>query len=1259
MIEKVDCFLPFVDAEASSRIVSELGADKSVQHIYVTVPQEEHDRIDPIPGCSFLPIDQPLSTNAMRRMAETAVSPYVLLCLKPVPWHLGLYALQRMLRAAAETGAAMVYADHLSVEGGQTVRHPVIDYQEGSLRDDFDFGSLVLLSTHHLRLFAQQPTLPDYQYAGWYALRLFLSRQGTLFHLNEYLYTEQEDDLRASGEKQFDYVNPRNREVQVEMERAVTAHLTEVGALVDTSRYRTINFSEDQFEREASVVIPVFNRVKTIRDAVDSALAQKTNFKYNVIVVDNHSTDGTTELLSAYDNERLVHIIPSRTDLGIGGCWNVAVNDDRCGRFAVQLDSDDLYSSANTLQQVVDAFRKQNAAMVIGSYRMCDFNLNTLPPGLIDHREWTDDNGCNNALRINGLGAPRAFFTPLVRQIQFPNTSYGEDYALGLAFSRQYRIGRIYQELYLCRRWGGNSDAALSVEKVNANNLYKDRLRTMELMARQRLNREGNIDTHDVSSLHRFLNRQLERWEEARCHFRELQDVKTRELPHTIDLKVQWNPARMVSTGAKVDAKSIKSRPCFLCAAHRPEEQMEKSVDDKFYILVNPFPILPAHFTIPAREHQPQRIADSFGEMYKLLTLYPELMVFYNGPEAGASAPDHLHFQGGTSGLLPLQGAWQRLARTLQPLFTVNDEEGLFLVEDYPAPALLIKAKKRESAEHLFRRLYHALQRSEECAMNHPEPMMNIVAWRDVDNFLFVVFPRRKHRPDCYYAEGEAQRLVSPGALDMAGLVITPREEDFLRLDTDQVLHIFKEVAVSDQEMTRIVERLKETATDTVAPSSVYKREPMVDVGVVKALNIQFTLNAPYMAKGEIIEGEQSVQLVEGGIVWRGNTYRELVFSPKQPEASFSIDHVRIGIDFHWQQEQRQTFPGTLRLVVDADGICAINELPVEQYLVSVISSEMSAEASEELLKAHAVISRSWLLAQMEKRQRLKGGTDNFFSFVKKDDELVRWYDREDHSIFDVCADDHCQRYQGITQKALPRAATAVKATRGQVLWHGGDICDARFSKCCGGATEEFQFCWENTPKPYLVAVRDLPATADVPDLTDEEAAERWIRSAPPASCHTVDRQILRQVLKDYDQQTTDFYRWTVEYSQEELSALVNEKMKMDFGQIVDLQPLERGRSGRICRLKIVGTQRSFTIGKELEIRRTLSHTHLYSSAFVVDRLDVREGVPARFRLVGAGWGHGVGLCQIGAAMMAHQGIAYDRILLHYYQHAEIKKVYK
>ena len=483
---------------------------------------------------------------------------------------MGLYALERFLRTADDTAAVMVYSDHYSLvkddassekASGKLEKHPVIDYQQGSLRDDFDFGSLWLVKAQALRNYIAQQDRQEYQFAGLYDLRLYLSRVGEIFHLNEFLYTENELDNRKSGEKQFDYVNPRNREVQIEMEKACTQHLNKVGALVDTSYYRLPDFDEQEFEYEASVVIPVFNREKTIADAVKSALAQKTDFKFNVIVVNNHSTDKTGEILDEIADDRLIQIVPDRKDLGIGGCWNVAINSDYCGKFAVQLDSDDLYSSPETLQKIVDAFYEQKAAMMIGAYRMCDFDLNTLPPGLIDHKEWTEDNGCNNALRINGLGAPRAFFTPLVRQMQFPNTSYGEDYALGLAFSRRYRIGRIYDELYLCRRWGGNSDAALSIDRVNANNLYKDRLRTMELMARKQM-MQGKADIMEDSSISRFFNRQLEKWADARHRFRDLKHVETRQLSELI--KLQWNPARIVSTGAKIDKKTLGERPCFL-----------------------------------------------------------------------------------------------------------------------------------------------------------------------------------------------------------------------------------------------------------------------------------------------------------------------------------------------------------------------------------------------------------------------------------------------------------------------------------------------------------------------------------------------------------------------------------------------------------------------------------------------------------------------------------------------------------------------
>lgn len=487
---QIDCFLPYGTASMVDSLIAQLSKERMVKDIYVLAA--EGMSVDTLPQrTQLLQTDSLLSSATMRLITAQATADYALLYLKQSPLTLGYQAIERMLQVAEATDATLVYADHYSVEGGKTVKHPVIDYQLGSVRDDFDFGSVVLLNVKTLKDFAAQQGSDNYQFAGWYALRLFLSRQGKVFHLNEFLYTEEENDLRTSGEKQFDYVNPRNREVQIEMEQAATKHLSALNALVDTKLYTYPDFSEGHFPVEASVVIPVFNREKTVRDAVLSALSQRTDFPFNVIVVDNHSTDKTTEILDALaSDDRLIHLIPERTDLGIGGCWNYAINDSHCGRFAVQLDSDDLYSSENTLQTIINAFHEQQAAMIVGSYRMCDFDLNTLPPGLISHSEWTEDNGCNNALRINGLGAPRAFFTPLARKLQFPNTSYGEDYAMGLAFSRRFRIGRIYDELYLCRRWGGNSDAVLSIEKVNANNLYKDQLRTIEVLARQRENRK-------------------------------------------------------------------------------------------------------------------------------------------------------------------------------------------------------------------------------------------------------------------------------------------------------------------------------------------------------------------------------------------------------------------------------------------------------------------------------------------------------------------------------------------------------------------------------------------------------------------------------------------------------------------------------------------------------------------------------------------------------------------------------------------------
>ena len=1359
MREKIDLFLPCEDIEVAQSALLELHDNKTVQHINLLVSADFAAHHQVPDGCTFVVIDRLESSNTVESIAENTDADYVMICTKTTPIKWGLYALERFLRTADDTGAVMVYSDYYSLikedkeaakvggkeekdgaetheakaDGAEThklkaeqeantgklIKHPVIDYQSGSLRDDFDFGSLWFIKAQALHDFIAQQDRADYQYAGLYDLRLYLSRVGEIFHLNEFLYTEDELDNRKSGEKQFDYVNPRNREVQIEMEKACTLHLNKVGALIDTSFYRQPDFGEQEFFYEASVIIPVFNREKTIADAVKSALSQKANFKFNVIVVNNHSTDRTGEILDEIAREmearndkqagRLVQIVPERNDLGIGGCWNVAINSEHCGKFAVQLDSDDLYSSPKTLQKIVDAFHNQKAAMMIGSYRMCDFDLNTLPPGLIDHKEWTEENGCNNALRINGLGAPRAFFTPLVRQIQFPNTSYGEDYALGLAFSRRYRIGRIYDELYLCRRWGGNSDAALSIEKVNANNLYKDRLRTMELKARQQM-LQGKADIMEDSSISRFFNRQLERWEDARHRYRDLKHVESQTLSDL--LKLQWNPARIVSTGAKIDKKTLDERPCFLCEKNRPKVQMSKQIDERFYLLVNPFPILPVHFTIPARKHQPQAIFKNYGEMHRFLSLHSELMVFYNGPKCGASAPDHLHFQAGTSGILPLQNNWQRLSRNLTDIICLNDEEKIAAIRDYTVPAFVIISKSEECDEMLFKRLYSAMpQRGDET-----EPMMNIVAWRKGDEYISIVIPREKHRPEAYFADGDAQIMVSPGALDMSGLIITPREEDFRKLTEEKAEAILKECGISGEKMECIIHKLKaakEAEESTVTTSTLYNngKQPNVSVGIVSGQKIHFSLNKPYLAKGELVTGEQEVEFSEGGVLWNGNQYSSLTFHPQSCDASFSLSDVTIGVNFHWERKETQTFLGTLHFVVESDKICAINELPVEKYLESVISSEMSATSSLELLKAHAVISRSWLLAQMKKRRDVAESGNNFFSFVKKDDMLIRWYDREDHTIFDVCADDHCQRYQGITKETSPHVAEAIRQTKGQILMDGEEICDARFSKCCGGITEEFQYCWENTPKSYLSAVRDIAlgikpkglkssmnaeclkdarnteglkdgdaeslkdasdtenlkgskALMDseyrLPDLTQEEEADRWIRSNPPAFCNTTDRKVLSEVLNDYDQETADFYRWKVTLTQEKLQHLLEEKLKMNFGCILDMKAVERGTSGRISKLQIIGTEKTFTIGKELEIRRALSDSHLYSSAFVVDKSDLDENqVPQRFELIGAGWGHGVGLCQIGAAVMGNEGYSYDDILLRYYQGAEIKKIYK
>ena len=466
-MKKITCFVPYIDESQAGKTLSALRNSQLVDKVVC--------------------LDEPVfKSETIRRIAAESKADYALVYTKTTTLELGYMALERLLQIAQDTEAGLVYADHYQVKGGELVKAPVIDYQKGSLRDDFDFGSVLFFDAAALKESVQRMT-ETYQHAGLYDLRLKLSQRYALVHANEYLYSEVEEDNRKSGEKQFDYVDPRNRDRQIEMEKACTQHLKEIGGYLEP-HFKDIDFNQGEFEVEASVIIPVRNRAATIGAAIESVLRQQTKFKFNLIVIDNHSTDGTTEAIDAFKADgRVVHLVPERNDLGIGGCWNYGVNSTHCGKFAVQLDSDDLYKDEHTLQTIVDAFYEQKCAMVIGSYMMTDFDLNELPPGVIDHKEWTPDNGRNNALRINGLGAPRAFYTPVLRSIGLPNTSYGEDYAMGLNISRHYQIGRIYDVLYLCRRWGGNSDAALSIEKVNANNLYKDRIRTWELEARIRM----------------------------------------------------------------------------------------------------------------------------------------------------------------------------------------------------------------------------------------------------------------------------------------------------------------------------------------------------------------------------------------------------------------------------------------------------------------------------------------------------------------------------------------------------------------------------------------------------------------------------------------------------------------------------------------------------------------------------------------------------------------------------------------------------
>lgn len=800
MNKTITCFIPYGSENQINKTISHLQECSTVDRIFL-LPTSPVSNLNLPDKCYILPSSAPESVERYKQVGLYANTPFTLICTQVQDLEFGYMALERMCDYLSAPQCSMVYADHYKTLKGERTPHPVIDYQFGSVRDDFDFGSLLMFRTDYLKKAINEiEAEKEYQHSALYALRLALSRYGELTHIREYLYTETEIDLRKSGEKQFDYVDPRNRQVQIEREEVFTRHLKKIGAYLKPGMM-TVDLKEGEFSHEASIIIPVRNRVRTINDAIRSVLEQETSFPFNLIIIDNHSTDGTSEIIEQYKNDnRVIHLIPERTDLGIGGCWNLGINHPECGRFAIQLDSDDLYSSPHTVQTIVDKFYEEQCAMVIGSYRMTDFTLQTLPPGVIDHKEWTDENGHNNALRINGLGAPRAFFTPLLRKIRVPNTSYGEDYALGLAFSRQYRIGRIYDVLYLCRRWEGNSDAALSIEKINQNNNYKDSLRTLEIKLRQAMNKKGQAGEL-------FIESQLAKWQTARTNHEALNQIKTRRFELAGNtITVQFNPARAVSTCAKVDKSSIEARKCFLCPENKPNGQDEIiiSLDEPFSLRINPYPILPGHLTISSLKHQDQVLADKTirqlpGKLVNWLEEYfaSGYVLFYNGAKCGASAPDHFHFQAVKQSDVPVIQQWERLMGTAVREKEIKTENGntysSFQITSYICPIQVFICN--HSTDILPEMINHYLQ-SLPLHEGESEPRYNLFAWQDKQRgFTMAYFPREKHRPACYTATGEEQLLVSPGALDMAGLLVTPRKEDFDKITESDIAQIYKEVA--------------------------------------------------------------------------------------------------------------------------------------------------------------------------------------------------------------------------------------------------------------------------------------------------------------------------------------------------------------------------------------------------------------------------------------------------------------------------------
>jgi len=697
-----------------------------------------------------------------------------------------------------------------------------------------------------------------------------------------------------------------------------------------------------------------------------------------------------------------------------------------------------------------------------------------------------------------------------------------------------------------------------------------------------------------MEDISKFINDQLSVWPMAASNFRALKTVRTKEVKvNGLDCVVQFNPERVASSTARTDAATIASRPCFLCVENRPQEQFHIKFNGRksrrYNIQVNPFPIFPNHLVIARDEHIPQRIWHHFPDMLDFCSMYRSYTVFYNGPASGASAPDHLHFQACPRNMMPLENAVDAfLDNPGEAVASVKDAR-LYHFDKYARGIFALKATTSKSMAKLFYRLLDCTDRNPD----EEEPRFNLYCFFSGGEYRAIVVLRSEVRSHHYFSQGSDHVSISPGAADMLGVFVAPFKEDFDRADRALLEEMVDEVTISGEQQSRILGRLTRT-------------QPFVEVGIMKAKEIGFEI----ISDGA---GPQRVSWCDGRIAYNGMLYDELYFdsitlSTLFAEASFILHDVTIGIDFHWEQKRDFRYAGGLRFVVDGENIVAINRIGLEDYLLSVISSEMASTSSPELLKAHAVISRSWVTSRM--RDRSRGVRDL------------------PHLLFDVCADDHCQRYQGLTMALGNKVRDAIDETWGQVLTYEGELCDARYSKCCGGRTELFSTCWEDVDPPYLQSFEDSDGEKCFCDCEDDE--------------------ILSEVLNDYDQKTGDFYRWTVRCSRKELSDIVASRSGEDFGEILSLEPLQRGPSGRIKYLRIVGSLRTETIGKELRIRRILSRSHLKSSAFDV-RMDGDD-----FVLEGEGWGHGVGLCQIGAAVMAHKGYGYKEILKHYYRGAQI-----